>query len=158
MHRKSFQIEIKNECLKRWELGRLAAFWIEYSLFCSGNMICSFCIIILVNPLYQWSPNTNDPWNIVENQARVTMEPRISSINPINYNYVRLKKHTILITSNGCRLDSGGWRNMNIISYQQRKSHSGDKTFLRPSCLHNGISYAGKMIYLYWIRSQDCSV
>ena len=38
--------------------------------------------------------------------------------------------------------------------YQYRKSHCGDKTILRPSYLHNGISYTGKMTSLYWIRSQ----
>ena len=38
--------------------------------------------------------------------------------------------------------------------YQYRKSHCGDKTILRPSYLHNGISYTGKMIYLYWIGAQ----
>ena len=31
----------------------------------------------------------------------------------------------------------------------------GDKTILRPSYLHNGISYTGKMTSLYWIRAQD---
>ena len=36
-------------------------------------------------------------------------------------------------------------------SYQYRKSHCGDKTILRPSCLHNGISYTGKTTSLYWI-------
>ena len=30
-------------------------------------------------------------------------------------------------------------------SYQYRKSHYGDKTILRPSYLHNGISYTDKM-------------
>ena len=28
-------------------------------------------------------------------------------------------------------------------SYQYRKSHFGDQTILRPSYLHNGISYTG---------------
>ena len=36
-------------------------------------------------------------------------------------------------------------------SYQYRKSHCGDKTILRPSYLHNGISYTGKTASLYWI-------
>ena len=36
-------------------------------------------------------------------------------------------------------------------SYQYRISHCGDKTILRPSYLHNGISYAGKVTSLYWI-------
>ena len=39
-------------------------------------------------------------------------------------------------------------------SYQYRKSHCGDKTILRPSYLHNGISYTSKMTSLYWIRAQ----
>ena len=34
------------------------------------------------------------------------------------------------------------------------KSHCGDKTILRPSYLHNGISYTGKMSSLYWIGAQ----
>ena len=40
-----------------------------------------------------------------------------------------------------------------MTSYQCRKSHCGDKTILRPSYLHNGISYTGKMTSLYWIRA-----
>ena len=39
-------------------------------------------------------------------------------------------------------------------SYQYRKLHCGDKTILRPSYLHNGISYTGKTTSLYWIRAQ----
>ena len=38
-------------------------------------------------------------------------------------------------------------------SYRYRKSHCGDKTIVRSSYLHNGISYAGKMTFLYWIRA-----
>ena len=50
-------------------------------------------------------------------------------------------------------VDPGGWFNKKIPSYQCRKSHCGDKTILRPSYLHNGISYTGKMTSLYWIRA-----
>ena len=53
---------------------------------------------------------------------------------------------------------SGGWLNMKIPSNQYRKSHCGDKTILRSSYLHNGISYTGKMISLYWIRAQMTSI
>ena len=45
----------------------------------------------------------------------------------------------------------GPWFNIKMSSYQYRESHCGDKTILRPSYLHNGISYAGKMRSLYWI-------
>ena len=37
------------------------------------------------------------------------------------------------------------------MSYKYRKSHCGDKTILRPSYLHNDISYTGKTTSLYWI-------
>ena len=42
-----------------------------------------------------------------------------------------------------------------MTSYQHRKSHCGDKTISRPSYLHNGISYTGKMTSLYWIRALE---
>ena len=51
----------------------------------------------------------------------------------------------------------GPWFNIKMSSYRYRKSHCGDKTILRPSYLHNGISYTGKMSSLYWIRAQDSS-
>ena len=56
------------------------------------------------------------------------------------------------------RLESEWWSgprfNIKISSYQYRKSHCGDKTILRPSYLHNGISHTGKITSLYWIRAQ----
>ena len=52
----------------------------------------------------------------------------------------------------------GAWINIKMPSYQYRKSHCGDKTILRPSYLHNGISYTGKMTSLYWIRAQASEV
>ena len=51
------------------------------------------------------------------------------------------------------KLLSGPWFNIKMSSYQYRKSHCGDKMILRPSYLHNGISYNGKMPSLYWIRA-----
>ena len=51
-------------------------------------------------------------------------------------------------------LCSGPWFNMKMSSYPYRKSHCGDKTVVRSSYLHNGISYTGKMTSLYWIRAQ----
>ena len=48
---------------------------------------------------------------------------------------------------------AGSWFNIKMSSYQCRKSHCGDKTILRPSYLHNGISYTSKMTSFYWIRA-----
>ena len=42
------------------------------------------------------------------------------------------------------------WFNIKMSSYQYRKSHCGDKTVVRSSYLHNGISYTGKISF-YWI-------
>ena len=51
-------------------------------------------------------------------------------------------------------LPAGPWFSIKMSSYQYRKSHCGDKTILRPSYLHNGISYTGKTASLYWIGAQ----
>ena len=47
----------------------------------------------------------------------------------------------------------GGWFNMKMSSYPNRKSHCGDKTISQPSYLHNGFSNTGKTTSLYWIRA-----
>ena len=47
----------------------------------------------------------------------------------------------------------GPWFNIKMTSYRYKKSHCGDKTVVRSSYLHNGISYTGKMTSLYWIRA-----
>ena len=49
----------------------------------------------------------------------------------------------------------GPWFNIKMSSYQYRKSHCGDKTVVRSSYLHNGISYTDKMSSLYWIGPLD---
>ena len=51
----------------------------------------------------------------------------------------------------------GPWFNIKMSSYQYRKSHCGDKTVVRSSYLHNGISYTGKMSSLYWIVALGAS-
>ena len=48
---------------------------------------------------------------------------------------------------------SGPWFNIKMPSYQYWKSYCGDKTVIRLSYLHNGISYTGKTTSLYWFSS-----
>ena len=50
--------------------------------------------------------------------------------------------------------NAGPWFNVKMSSYQYRKSHCEDKTAVRSSYLHNGISYGGKMSSLYWTNPQ----
>ena len=52
-------------------------------------------------------------------------------------------------------LSPGPWFNIKMSSYQYRKSHCRDKTVVRSSYLHNGISYTGKMTSLYWFIPQN---
>ena len=52
------------------------------------------------------------------------------------------------------RMGEHPWFNINISSYQQRKSHCGDKTVITLSYLHTGISFIGKMVSLYGICPQ----
>ena len=51
-------------------------------------------------------------------------------------------------------LPAGARLNIKMTFYQYRKSHCGDKTVIRSSYLHNGISYIGEMSSLYWIRAE----
>ena len=62
-------------------------------------------------------------------------------------------RNTFWITGPLWGESTGAWFNIKMTSYQYRKSHCGDKTILRPSYLHNGISYTGKTASLYWIRA-----
>ena len=50
--------------------------------------------------------------------------------------------------------EAGPRFHIKMSSYQYRKSHCGDKTVVRSSDLHNGISYTGKMTSLYGIGAQ----
>ena len=50
---------------------------------------------------------------------------------------------------------SGAWFNINMSSYRYMKSHCWDKTVVRSSYLHNGVSFTGKMSSSYWIRALD---
>ena len=49
----------------------------------------------------------------------------------------------------------GPWFDIETSSCQYRKSHCGDKTVVRSSYLHDGISYIAKMVWFYWIRAQN---
>ena len=57
----------------------------------------------------------------------------------------------VMILSLTCLVTPGPQFNIKMLSYQYRKSHCGDRTVIRSSYLHNGISYTGKMTSLYWI-------
>ena len=43
-----------------------------------------------------------------------------------------------------------GWYNIEMASYHYREAHYKDEAVVRPSHLHNGNSYTGKMASSYW--------
>ena len=79
--------------------------------------------------------------------------------------YNNMASHFVKVFYNSCEHQSpidgglqGPWPQFNIkmLSYRYRKSHCGDKMILRPSYLHNGISYTGNITSLYWIEALIC--
>ena len=77
------------------------------------------------------------PWNLIINLSMVTYPTYTITVLAVRLLYP----------------EAGPWFNIKTSSYQYRKSHCGDKTILRPSYLHNRISYTGKITSLYWIRA-----
>ena len=67
----------------------------------------------------------------------------------------RVPVHMVLLLF-GLESQGGSWFNIKMPSqsHQYRKSHCWDKTILRLTYLHHGISYTGKMASLFWIGGQ----
>ena len=66
------------------------------------------------------------------------------------YAVLLLNRALILMSCNHYLLTISGTRfNIKMPSYQYRKYHYGDKTVVRLSDLHNGISFTGKTTSLY---------
>ena len=75
----------------------------------------------------------------------------LTILNKFRYNF--LFNADLWCIMNHHYISSGPRFNIKMSSYQYRKSHCGDKTVVRSSYLHNGISYTDKMTSLYWIRA-----
>ena len=74
------------------------------------------------------------------------------SWNPFSWG-TRTYLHILYSWKNNFILGLKTWAlfSIKMSPYQYMKSHCGGKTILRPSHLHNGISYTGKMASSYWI-------
>ena len=82
------------------------------------------------------------------------MQIRVSGIS-VRKSCMALYGSAFLIIDPLCGWNpSGSWYNITMSSYQHKKSHCGDKTVVRSSYLHNGISYTVKMTSLYWFSPQ----
>ena len=65
--------------------------------------------------------------------------------------WFRQTRSTVWLLMSWLLASPGARFNIKMPSDQYRKSHCGDKTVVRSSYLHSGISYTGKMVSLYWI-------
>ena len=100
--------------------------------------------------------------NLADNRIRIFLPTLVNStalqlVHKITTHTIQgfsyhIKRYLINRFRDNCS-NTGPRFNIKMTSYQYRKSHCGDKTILRPSYLHNGISYTGKTTSLYWIRA-----
>ena len=106
---------------------------------------------IFSNPL-QWNFNRSSNIFIQEN-ALENVVCKVADM--LSWpQYVSHIMHSFF-TDTGIIHTTGPWFIIKITSNQYRKSHCGDKTVVRSSYLHNGISYTSKTTSLYRIRAQS---
>ena len=101
---------------------------------CSKRIFFKSSLDIIVNSTELNSTDSSEVSHVILNMGH-PFEFEVSNSAPI----VHFSKH------------SGPRFNIKMSSYQYRKSHCGDETVVRSSYLHSGVSYTGKMSYLYWI-------
>ena len=114
---------------------------------------------LLISHSCIWKCNSNDYMNVIIGVS--SLDYSCVSISLIRQQFANC---TCTNYTNGlwmaCQViwnkqsEPGSRFNIKVTSYQYRKSHSGDRTVLRQSYLHNGISCSGKMTSLYWIGVQ----
>ena len=91
------------------------------------------------------------------NQTLINKPGRVNGIFRSDWNTPEFIHPSLWLVLSGSRF------NIKMSSYRYRKSQCGDKTVVRSSYLHNGISYTGKMTSLYWFsplgfKNSDCYV
>ena len=105
----------------------------------------------------KWAPDavgsTGKTMKFIASCDSVPLTEWISNVHTGNKRIKAQRSITNRMQDTCHRKWSGAWFNIKMSSYQYRKSHCGDKTVVRSSYLHNGISYIGKMSSLYWIRT-----
>ena len=119
----------------------VSACWAEHTL---AIVRVTIILLIHVNPL-----PIIPSWLLGKPTLPAQRQPQLGT--SLQYGTGNTQLTELLCTRNS----AGPWFNIKMSSCQYRKSHCGDKTILRPSYLHNGISYTGKMTSLYWIRPQE---
>ena len=127
-----------------------------------GKYSCLFCNCVNVAPLYLlaiyivmlWQRCQDTPWQFhrADSPGQQNTKWAFLSLKG-SLKITKCLDTCISFQGDAEQGQSGDLINIKMSSYQYRKSHCGDKTILRPSYLHNGISYTDKMTSLYWIRA-----
>ena len=136
---------------KQWTFENLYRFWIHFvrkyfSKAKYGSISISIYIYIC--------------WLMIHFNDEHTIIINVKIYNHICYiTYLLQQLSHVLHVMNTLRYGNalcttGPWFNINMTSYQYRKSHCGDKMIVKSSYLHNGISFTGKMTSLYWISAK----
>ena len=112
------------------------------------NLKVSTCILLSLCEKICWQIQINQPHSTIWHKY-----PPYDGFMILFYNYPTMCTR-ITAALDHVHTRAGPRFNQKISSYQYRKSHCGDKTVVRSSYLHNGISYTGKMTSLYWISAQ----
>ena len=125
---------------------RVVTSWVVNSVVCGCTAVSSAAV---------WKksiPYNNDSWD-PHKADRVMVKPMLTHWNVLIW--IQSIDQSTHQSSNQSTnpVRPGPWFNIKMSSYQYRKSYCGDKTIIRPSYLHNGISHTGKMAPLYWIRA-----
>ena len=147
----------------------------ERMFLCRGRWLRHGCISLYIKPFFHHSFDLNEildcscPNSEQQSLQNVAHDTTIVLVCHVpkfvailwpgfKWNYSKMKFPSNMNCDGkiASEIGPGPWFNIKMISYQYRKTHCGDKTILRPSYLHNGISYTGKTTSLYWIGALLC--
>ena len=129
------------------------------------NFICMklwHAIIHFMNPwcfIVNWTIRNKLQWNLSELKIKSAKWQYVRSqcFNPPGAECFTITRSSSWLLLTWFHASPGPRFNIKMSSYQYRKSHCRDKTVVRSSYLHNGISCTGKVSSLYWIRDQVTS-
>ena len=89
----------------------------------------------------------------IYNQQHYQMKLHVGNNEPVVLEVLHFRRVNTdcMLTCRCSKVSStGSWFYIKMSYYQYRKSHCGDKTFVRSFSLHNEISYTSKMVSSYW--------
>ena len=136
-----------------WFLGyykcTTAKVFISTQLYISSGLIHPYCCIRSTFSTHYYITESRDPKGLNHTVFKTLLYHAMVVLGlRAWWNAMDLEMVILQTTFPGPRF------NIKMSSYRYRKSLCGDKTVVRSSYLHNGISYTGKMSSLYWIRAQ----